>query len=234
MNKLLLSSRDDLSNLIIDKDTELVLNLEDSYADINIITEKNISVVLLDMCKNTKNRIHIVINNNTNVIYNKVGINSNDNIEILLNGQNANLKLNVNVINQKDTSLCEKIVHVSESTTSIINNRGINYSENNLNINVDVIVNKEATFSNSSQKNNIISMSNGKNYISPNLIVDNDDVSLSHSAYVGDFDKQSIFYLKSRGIPIDKCKEILTKSFFMSNLDLAEEYTEKVIDFLKI
>ena len=49
-------------------------------------------------------------------------------------------------------------------------------------------------------KTDTVALKEGKSYILPNLIVDNDEIDASHSAYIGKFDDKVIFYLMTRGL----------------------------------
>lgn len=53
----------------------------------------------------------------------------------------------------------------------------------------------------------------------PSLWIDEDDVMASHSATSGMVDEQTMFYLKSRGIPHDKAEKLVTDGFIASLLN---------------
>jgi Fe-S cluster assembly protein SufD len=47
----------------------------------------------------------------------------------------------------------------------------------------------------------------------PQLVIHTDDVKCSHGATVGQLDDEPLFYLRSRGIPLDEARGILTYAF---------------------
>ena len=47
----------------------------------------------------------------------------------------------------------------------------------------------------------------------PELEIYADDVICAHGATVGELDDDQLFYLNSRGVPMDKAREILIKAF---------------------
>ena len=49
---------------------------------------------------------------------------------------------------------------------------------------------------------------------SPKLIINNHDTSASHSATVGQIDKNSLLYMRTRGIPEKTASNMLVKGFF--------------------
>lgn len=68
----------------------------------------------------------------------------------------------------------------------------------------------------------------------PQLEIYADDVKCTHGATVGQLSDESIFYLRSRGIPVDKARQMLIYAFAGEIIDriqcdpLREELTEQV------
>jgi Fe-S cluster assembly protein SufD len=46
-----------------------------------------------------------------------------------------------------------------------------------------------------------------------------DDVKCAHGATAGDLDPNSLFYLQSRGIPIEEARQLLIRAFLADALD---------------
>ena len=66
----------------------------------------------------------------------------------------------------------------------------------------------------SDQKNHNILLSNtAKINSNPKLKISCDDVKCSHGSTIGNLDKDSLFYLRSRGIDLNKSEKDFTKSF---------------------
>ena len=55
------------------------------------------------------------------------------------------------------------------------------------------------------------------------MIVDTNEVEASHSAYIGTFNEDDIFYMMSRGLTKNECEDLLIKAFLISNMDLTED-----------
>jgi Fe-S cluster assembly protein SufD len=53
----------------------------------------------------------------------------------------------------------------------------------------------------------------------PNLEIFADDVKASHGATVGQLDKEQLFYMKTRGFPLSKAKDLLINAFCREVLD---------------
>lgn len=102
-----------------------------------------------------------------------------------------------------------------------------------------VIVRKDAqkTLAYQSNKNLLLSHS-AKIDTKPQLEIFADDVKCSHGATVGQLDKESLFYLTSRGIGKDKARSILIKAFAsdvideMENTQLREDLNQQILDRL--
>ena len=234
MNKLLVNSEEEINNLVIEEDTELVFNFNDTSRDIYIVVEDNICLNIVDISFNTSNKINITLKNDSRVIYNKFSINSGDYIYTLLDGEYSNVVINNSVVNNDDTKMKFVIEHNNTNTSSNLSNHGVNNSSGTLYFNVDSKINRSASLACANQENKIINLVKGDSKILPNLLVDNYDVSASHSAYISDFDKESMFYLKSRGISENDARRLLLEGFLIGNLDVDDETKKNLLSYIKI
>ena len=234
MNKLLVNSEEEINNLVIEEDTELVFNFKDTSRNIYIVVEDNICLNIVDISFNTSNKINITLKNDSRVIYNKFSINSGDYIYTLLDGEYSNVVINNSVVNNDDTKMKFVIEHNNTNTSSNLSNHGVNNSSGTLYFNVDSKINRSASLACADQENKIINLVTGDSKILPNLLVDNYDVSASHSAYISDFDKESMFYLKSRGISDYEARRLLLEGFLIGNLDVDDETKKNLLSYIKI
>ena len=234
MNKLLVNSEEEINNLVIEEDTELVFNFKDTSRDIYIVVEDNICLNIVDISFNTSNKINITLKNDSRVIYNKFSINSGDYIYTLLDGEYSNVVINNSVVNNDDTKMKFVIEHNNTNTSSNLSNHGVNNSSGTLYFNVDSKINRSASLACADQENKIINLVKGDSKILPNLLVDNYDVSASHSAYISYFDKESMFYLKSRGISEKDARRLLLEGFLIGNLDVDDETKKNLLSYIKI
>ena len=234
MNKLLVNSEEEINNLVIEEDTELVFNFKDTSRDIYIVVEDNICLNIVDISFNTSNKINITLKNDSRVIYNTFSINSGDYIYTLLDGEYSNVVINNSVVNNDDTKMKFVIEHNNTNTSSNLSNHGVNNSSGTLYFNVDSKINRSASLACANQENKIINLVKGDSKILPNLLVDNYDVSASHSAYISDFDKESMFYLKSRGISEKDARRLLLEGFLIGNLDVDDETKKNLLSYIKI
>lgn len=66
---------------------------------------------------------------------------------------------------------------------------------------------------------NILSSDSAKIYSKPQLEIYNDDVKCSHGSAIGQLDELQIFYMRTRGIPLDEAKRILKQAFMADVID---------------
>ncbi len=177
-------------------------------------------------------------NNNKNYKYNieedtiiyHFSINSTCSIEINLVAQDVTLNYYYNNINYDDNTMNIVVNHKANNTHSEIYNHGVNVKDSKLTYNVYGIVPKNYSKCICNQDNQIINMSNGKSTICPNLCIDNFDVNSNHSAYIGKFRDEDMFYLMSRGISSKNCYKLLLRGFLINNDSI--EFA-KISDFLE-
>lgn len=83
-------------------------------------------------------------------------------------------------------------------------------------INVD----EAARFTNASQTNrNILTSSDAKVFTRPQLEIYCDDVKCSHGATIGSLDQNALFYMRSRGIPLEQARLMLMQAFMADVID---------------
>lgn len=79
------------------------------------------------------------------------------------------------------------------------------------------------------QSSNLLLSSNAEIVTCPELEIYTDEVKCSHGASVGELDSDQLFYLQSRGIPMDHAKEILLQAFVHDHLDSVSPDIQSVI-----
>ena len=149
-------------------------------------------------------------------------INSSSDVIIDLEKEGVRLDYFYNNINYNDNKFNIKVNHLKENTHSELYNHGVNVFCNKLMYYVDGVVLKSSSKCICNQDNQIINMDNGKSTICPNLLIDNYDVDSNHSAYIGKFKDEAMFYLMSRGISREVAYRLLLNGFLI-NIDSIEK-----------
>lgn len=207
MNKLLVSDIISLDKGIYNiefKNNKSIINIKEDVIlyiinqninelEFNLEENSNLTIYKFDKWLNSDIYIKINQNNNSSIVYNSSYINE----------ENTNLKID-NIITGDNNKSNIKIRNIS--------------NKNNSNIVINVKVNKNT-------KNNIAledlkGINNGGFItIEPNIMCSSNEVNANHLTTIGILNQDEISYLMSKGISIDKSKEILLKGFIYSNMD---------------
>ncbi len=207
MNKILVSDIINLSN------EDYILNIKNKDAIINI--EGNVKLYLINelinkINFNLKDNSNLVIYLFNNNIKNKTIFNINQNNKTKLN-------LNISIINNDN---CELIVNNNlngNNNESIIKSRLVsNKKFNKLIINAYIDKN---TLNNIALEDLKGINNGGVVHIEPNIICLSNEVSANHLTTIGNFSKESVNYLMSKGLNQDLAKQIMLKGFIYSNMD---------------
>ena len=144
-------------------------------------------------------------------------VNSSSKVDINLITEGVTLYYYYSNINYDDNDFKIKINHKKSNTHSEVFNHGVNVGNNKLSYIVDGTVLKTSDKCICNQENQIINMDNGNSTICPNLLIDNYDVDSNHSAYIGKFSEDKLFYLMSRGITRDEANRLLLNGFLLDS-----------------
>lgn len=227
----------DSLKLKIKKDTDLEINV--------VVTDTNKMDVFINVLKGVKiNICEYITAPNVKIQY-KCYLESDSNIEIKkinntnsikeydivnLNGENASFKRVLKTISKSDEKYDMLVYHNAKNTKSNLINHGVNILDGNLIFNVSTFIPETISGCYANQSNRIINLTDNKCHISPNMYIDCFDVVANHSAFIGTFKDSELFYLQSRGIPVDEATKLLIKGFLISELE--EEQKEKYKDIL--
>jgi len=108
------------------------------------------------------------------------------------------------------------ISHTNQKNILDGKSKGIFYSK--------ATINKYSANSEAHQKNNNLILSN-KSIVhsNPQLMIYNNDVQCSHGSSTGEVDYDALFYLRSRGISIQKAKKMLVHAFIDEIIDTIDD-----------
>ena len=237
MNKLLLNNGkivDDAKlleqkNIIIKEDSNIYLELNDYLNDINITVNDNINCHVKILGSNVNTNLNIILNENSNLRVDSLIFNGNNNVRISLSGRGAVLEFIYSTVISMDSKVIFTVLHEESDTKSSLINNGLVLDNHKLIFDVNGVVNKESSRCVCLQDNKIITDYANLSRILPNLFIDNYDVEAEHSAYIGSFSSNDMFYLMSRGIDEDKARLLLIQSFLVGKMLLSMEETDKFI-----
>lgn len=240
MNKILVNNEKkeeiiNSSRYVFEKDTNLLLEVDNLEKDIFLIVSSNITVTLTILGENTNLNFHIEVEKNATLTFNHFVIDGSIHIHSHLNQENATFYFHNSIFSNMHSKNQIIVSHHAPHTISNLKNHGFSNNHANLILDVASYIPKESTGCISKQDNQIIEEENSLSQINPNLYIDNYDVEASHSAYVGEFKEQELFYLMSRGLTEESSKFLLLKSFLIGSFHLEdkieEKYQEKIIKY---
>lgn len=160
-------------------------------------------------------------------------VDKNVNIKINLNGENAKVIYHLNIISNNDNVCKIDVNHMSSNTESKIICHGVNTRDKKLEFNVTGLVPKDMDKCICNQENQIINLKDGESVIKPNLLIRNYDTFSNHAAYIGEFSKDKMFYLESRGISEEDAIRLLMKGLLLGDGDRENTIVKEFMDNLK-
>ena len=232
MIRLSLNNNDFIDNLSFTEDTVLNVRLDNCSNDISINVMDNMCLEVFEIGNNTSNKVTYNLGSNAQVIVYKISRNNSDIIRVNLNGERSSIKFYSSLMNYGNNTYDFFVRHNASYSESDIVNHCVNFTESEFRFVVNSDVVKDSLECVCNQDNKIIDMIGGKNYISPNLLVDNDLINANHSAYIGKFKKDIMFYLKSRGIRERECNLLLIRGFLLEKMNLDELMMEEYVSFI--
>lgn len=136
---------------------------------------------------------------------------------INLNKDNAKVYCLLKSVSQSNKKYDFLINHNSSNTISEIITNGLNIKGSMI-FNVTTFIPKDSINCIANQNNRIINLNNEECVIRPNLLIDNENVSANHSALIGTFKDDEIFYLNRLGLNYEKATKLLIEGFIKNGL----------------
>lgn len=225
-----------ITKIVIDilASTDLIIdyNLENEKYDIVFNIQNNVNLNLYESKFGDKGKIQYTFNLNDKSTVNVFKYNKVDTIRemviVNLNGINSNFEYIFKSICTSKEVYDLVINHNNKNTISNITNHSVNVLDGKVSFQVSSYVDKGITGCIANQNNRIINLTNNKCEIRPNLYINEYDTVANHSALIGSFSKDELFYLQSRGINSVHANELLIKGFLLS--DLNSKYLIKLIE----
>lgn len=212
-------------NITIDKDSTIII--KNSKVKLNFDIKTNITIFILFLDSD----IELTINTKNNLILNIFSVDTSLKETINLNHDNIKFNYTYSTINKNNNRYKIDVNHLGNNIESYIVSHGINL-ENDLSFTINAKVPNEIIGVKTTQDSRII-LEDGTALIKPNLLVDIDEVEANHSAYIGSFNEDEMFYLKTRRICEKDAIKLLAKSFLIGNMPITFRERNIILDILK-
>ena len=167
-------------------------------------------------------------------LYRLFSVDSSTFVDIKLQKDDISFNYAYSTINNSDNEYKIDIDHLGNNINSKITNHGLNTDNNKLSFVINSIVSKDYTGIKTSQDSKIIILKDDNATIKPNLLIDNDDIEAEHSAYIGRFKEDEIFYLMTRGISREDATDLLVRSFLIGDMNISYEEREIILNNIQL
>lgn len=220
-------------NVLESTELEIIYeNKEESKLDIEYNICSNVDVKITEIRKENKSKIqykyNILENSNVDIIK-FYDLNCIKELDIInLNGINSKINYLFKTISKDDQNYTMVVYHNNKNTESNIINNSVNINEGTTNFNVTSVVYNGITNCVLNQTNKIINLNDKECKINPNLLIEENDVVANHSAIIGKFSEEEIFYLMSRGISRKEATNLLIKGFLINGIE--NKNIDKIIE----
>lgn len=215
MNKIEVKSSNKKQEFILEEDSFIFIS--DCECDFVFTSSFDIKVFIYIDNSSVKSNFSIT----NNLILNIFNVNSEFFCTLDLNKPKIDLVYSYSNLNIDSNKYVVSINHNYSYQTSKIVNHGINFSDKALLYEINAVVPKNSSNGKTSQDSRIILFGDNNSRIEPNLIIANSLIEANHSAYIGDFKSDELFYLESRGLSLDSSKRILAKSFLLGSMNIS-------------
>ncbi|MDD4035919.1 MAG: SufD family Fe-S cluster assembly protein [Bacilli bacterium] len=214
--------------------TELELICEYSNKeDIILVIDKNSSLKTFEFKTGPKleGSITYILLDNASLEINKFSniTKLNEEININLNGINSQVDCYFSTISTDTNTYNISINHNNKKTKSNIINRGVSLDGSSLTFNLVGTIYNDMIDSILNQDSKIIVMGDNNSIIEPKLFIYEDKVEAKHSAVIGRFRDEELFYLKSRGLSEETAFQLLIKGFLFGFLNITSEQKYEII-----
>lgn len=226
-DKITLEQNEDLINKIkitIKENTKLEIYFKDCNKkyDIKIKILENVKLSLTEIKINCNTKLLFKYELSENSILDIIKINDVETINernyINLNGMNAKVNNLLKTVGKNSEKYDFIINHNFPKTISDITTNGLNIS-GNMYFNITTCILKGMKNCVANQNNRIINLTNNECTIRPNLLIDEVDVIANHSALIGTFKDEELFYMQRLGLSIDKASKLLIEGFIKNKIN---------------
>lgn len=232
MNKIVLEDSFYNKEINLDNDSNYILDSnKENKVIFNMLDGSNINVI--EVNSNDKKMEYIFnvgSNSNINIDIFDEGKEVNRVININLNGEKSLVNLSISAISKYSNNYIVNVFHNKNNTVSNTKIHGITFDKAKMKIVNNGYIMNNSYKSKLNQDNKIIVMDDNNSKIEPNLFIDEYDVEASHGAYIGKFDEEEVFYLKSRGLDEKTSYNLLMNGFLLENFYKYESLIEDIKD----
>lgn len=207
---------------IRDTKLEISYNIPNFKADVivNMAEDVNFEIFELRESENVKVKYEYNLEKMSNLkiskFYDVSKVKELDTINLNGEGSYVEYVLKTIATDKQDFNL--RLYHNAKGTISKVVNNGVNVS-GSIDFKVEGIVPKGISGCELNQNSRIVTFNDNVCKIDPIFLIDDNDVIADHSALIGRFSEEELFYLKLRGIDHNSAINLLVKGFLLDSID---------------
>lgn len=217
-----------MNKIVLDKEEFIVVT-----RDLEIVVPDDLMKEVYLCSKGGSYHINYQLGKNSHLTVYHYSMNTSFDISVHLMKEEASISYFYNTISEEDQTFLFSIFHEDSKTHSHVFSHGVNTGDHSLVFDIYPHVLKESELCVCNQESNIINLGLGSSTIRPNLLIDHYNVLSSHSAYIGTFLEEELFYLMSRGLSRDVSYALLLESFLVKDKEKLEKIFPKFLEKLK-
>ena len=219
------------SKLIVNIDSSMNIIIDDIKYDNHIFNIGNCEVNILCNFNNIKKCIYFEFNIcGGRLVFNNISNNCcNQNEVFNLKDVSSKVKVINSYLSYNEENISVSVFHENKKTISEIYNCAVTSGNGSVKFDLKTKVDKGMKDSIVSQNGRIITLNkNNKNQINPVLLIDEIDCIANHSAFIGEFKNEELFYMLSRGIERKKAINLLIYGFLIGIMEISLKEKEEL------
>ncbi len=230
LNKIVLNGKSisltDRENSVLTIENSGIYQLEKIEKKLKIVIKPSLNVHII-LCEEEINHyLTIEISKNSFLNLSYYSINSSANLVINLQ-EMAKLDLLFHIISRKRCEITIHVNHLEKNSFSKVSLHGLNESNELLLFDLETKVLKNISDCRVIQNAKIMNVADlAESLIKPKLLIDFNSVEANHSAYIGSFKEETLFFLATLGINRKDAILLLKKAFFLGDVE-NNSYVEK-------
>lgn len=234
---------DESIHLVIEKDAKASLYLKaegDASADltIDILEGAELKLLTWNECENFK--YHVFVNVGRDAQFDFIEGEMSDgcaeiDLVVNLSGTGANAKIKSATMTSNKKKFNFNCVHQAPYTIGIMENYAVVQENGDYNMVAIGKIEKGAYGSESHQTSRVLTMSDNQvSSVTPQLLIDENDVKASHANTIGQPDENQLYYLQTRGLTRNQAMGLIMIGYLLpiadglDNEKIHDELTEKI------
>jgi len=220
---------------------EEILNLKDNVIDLDISVPKLIiniegKVLINEFSKKENESLELIINmkEKSSLVYNRFQVHNIMNNKITINQDNdSNIIFNYSFIAKDKCHLDFKSNLNGNNNETEINVKAV--TENDGSVTIISTADTKPKIENNNMLENIrvLILNDEESVCIPNLLVSSNEIAVNHACTISNIDRDSLFYLESKGLTEDDATQLIKNGYLLGNLNINDELKKDILKMIE-